>query len=89
MRLSRQAIAEIVAKRAARADLPGRYRSHSLRRGMATSAHRNGMQIQDIARLGRWKTLDSVLIYIEETDRFTEDIAGLLGLADSPEREES
>lgn len=80
MPLLRPAFADIVEARAEAAGLVGRFRSHSLRRGLATTLARRGMAIQDIARRGGWKTLDVVLAYIEEADLESLDVAGELGL---------
>lgn len=43
---------------------------HSLRRGMATSAHRSGAEFQDIKRQGGWRHDGTVQGYIEEAGRF-------------------
>ncbi len=52
--------------------------SHSLRRGMATSAHRAGASMRDIKRQGGWRHDGTVQGYIEEADRFEENAAGAL-----------
>ncbi len=52
--------------------------SHSLRRGMATSAHRAGADFRDIKRQGGWRHDGTVQGYIEEADRFEENAAGSL-----------
>ncbi len=52
--------------------------SHSLRRGMATSAHRAGAGFQDIKKQGGWRHDGTVQGYIEEASRFTENAAGSL-----------
>lgn len=49
--------------------------SHSLRRGLATSAARAGAPIQAIMRAGRWKQTNTVMEYIEASERFTENAA--------------
>ncbi|MDA8356614.1 MAG: tyrosine-type recombinase/integrase [Actinomycetota bacterium] len=82
VRLQRPAFSEIVRLRAAQAGLSGRFRSHSLRRGMATSAARRGMPIYEIAKRGGWKSLDTVAGYIEEAQRFDTSIGEALGLGD-------
>lgn len=46
------------------------YRSHSLRRGFATEASRNGASFNAIMRQGRWRHEATVLGYIEEGKRF-------------------
>lgn len=52
--------------------------SHSLRRGMATSAHRAGAAYGDIKRQGGWRHDGTVQGYIEEASRFAENAAGSL-----------
>lgn len=52
--------------------------SHSLRRGMATSAHRAGADFKDIKRQGGWRHDGTVQGYIEEAGRFEENAAGSL-----------
>lgn len=52
--------------------------SHSLRRGMATSAHRAGADFQDIKRQGGWRHDGTVQGYIEEAGLFQENAAGML-----------
>ena len=54
--------------------------SHSLRRGMATSAYRAGANLRDIKRQGGWRFDGTVQGYIEEADQFKENaMIGLLG----------
>lgn len=48
---------------------------HSLRRGLATSAHRCGADFQDIKRQGGWKHDGTVHGYIEEAGRFEANAA--------------
>ncbi|QRX82429.1 tyrosine-type recombinase/integrase [Glaciimonas sp. PAMC28666] len=52
--------------------------SHSLRRGLATSAYRAGARFQDIKRQGGWQHDGTVSGYIEEAGRFDENAAGHL-----------
>ncbi len=52
--------------------------SHSLRRGLATAAARAGAPIHTIMRAGRWKQTNTVMEYIEATERFTDNAAALL-----------
>lgn len=52
--------------------------SHSLRRGMATSAHRAGADFQDIKRQGGWRHDGTVQGYIEEASQFQENAVGTL-----------
>lgn len=49
--------------------------SHSLRRGMATSAYRAGANPRDIKRQGGWRHDGTVQGYIEEAGHFTENAA--------------
>lgn len=48
---------------------------HSLRRGLATSAHRSGAHFQDIKRQGGWRHDGTVQGYIEEAGRFKANAA--------------
>ncbi len=52
--------------------------SHSMRRGLATTASRDGVSIPAIMRQGRWKQVDTVMEYIEAAQRFEENAAGLV-----------
>lgn len=52
--------------------------SHSLRRGMATSAHRAGADPRAIKRQGGWRHDGTVQGYIEEAGQFEENAAGNL-----------
>ncbi|WP_229496648.1 site-specific integrase [Massilia polaris] len=52
--------------------------SHSLRRGMATSAHRAGADFRDIKKQGGWRHDGTVQGYIEEAGLFEENAAGSL-----------
>ena len=54
------------------------FSSHSMRRGLATTASRDGVSIPAIMRQGRWKQVDTVMEYIEATQRFEENAAGLV-----------
>jgi hypothetical protein len=51
--------------------------SHSLRRGMATSAHRAGANFRDIKKQGGWRHDGTVQGYIEEAGRFEEKPLGV------------
>jgi integrase len=48
---------------------------HSLRRGLATSAHRSGAEFQDIKRQGGWRHDGTVQGYIDEAGRFEANAA--------------
>lgn len=50
--------------------------SHSLRRGLATTASRDGVSLPAIMRQGRWKQVGTVMEYIEAAQRFEENAAG-------------
>lgn len=52
--------------------------SHSLRRGMATSAHRAGAEFLDIKKQGDWRHDGTVQGYIEEAGLFEKNAAGSL-----------
>lgn len=54
------------------------FSSHSMRRGLATIASRDGVSLPAIMRQGRWKQVDTVLEYIEAAQRFEENAAGLV-----------
>lgn len=70
----------ILMTAAALANLPfvSQLSSHSLRRGLATSAYRAGARFQDIKRQGGWRHDSTVSGYIEEAGRFDENAAGHL-----------
>ena len=48
---------------------------HSLRRGLATSAARANSPVHVLMRAGRWKQVNTVIEYIEASERFTENAA--------------
>lgn len=52
--------------------------SHSLRRGLATSAYRAGADLREIKRQGGWRHDGTVQGYIEEAGAFDENAAGAL-----------
>jgi hypothetical protein len=47
-----------------------------MRRGLATTASRDGVSIPAIMRQGRWKQVGTVMEYIEAAQRFEENAAG-------------
>lgn len=49
--------------------------SHSLRRGLATSASRDGASLAAIMRQGRWKHVNTVMEYVDAAQRFEENAA--------------
>ena len=67
----------ILKHRAAEAQLPNAelLSSHSLRRGLATSASLNGASIKAIMRQGRWQHVNTVLGYIEASQLFDDNAA--------------
>jgi integrase len=52
--------------------------AHSLRRGLATSAARAGARMEAIMRSGRWKQTNTVMEYIEASERFVENAANFV-----------
>ncbi len=54
------------------------FSSHSLRRGLATSAANAGAPLQSIMRAGRWKQTNTVMEYIEASERFTDNAASMV-----------
>lgn len=57
---------------------PDDYSGHSLRRGFATSVTRQGSSLEALMRHGRWKNASTVIGYIEESARFSDNPASLL-----------
>lgn len=76
-RLRAAAVNDILASaaRQAKLDYAPDLSSHSLRRGMATSAHRAGARFEDIKRQGGWRHDGTVQGYIEESKLFTDNAA--------------
>lgn len=70
-------VSNILRKRASDAGIPHaeNFTSHSLRRGLATSASRDGASMPAIMRQGRWKNVNTVIEYIEAAQRFDENAA--------------
>ena len=54
------------------------YSSHSLRRGFATEASRQGAPFGTIMRQGRWQHEGTVLGYIDEGKRFDQNAAKII-----------
>lgn len=52
------------------------FSSHSMRRGLATTASREGVSLPAIMRQGRWKQVSTVMEYIEAAQRFEENASG-------------
>lgn len=75
--LTSLSINHILQKRAKEAEIPeaGNLSSHSLRRGLATAASRDGASLAAIMRQGRWKNVNTVMEYIEAAQRFEDNAA--------------
>lgn len=79
--MSGQAVAMVVVRAAETAELEGRYRGHSLRRGGATAASKAGHDLVSIGRYGRWRDGSPVLLgYLEDSDRWTDNPMHGIGL---------
>lgn len=76
--LSVLSVSLILRKRAEEAGIPhaADFTSHSLRRGLATAASRDGASLPAIMRQGRWKNVNTVMEYIDAAQRFEENAAG-------------
>ncbi len=64
--IATRTVSRIVSRAARLASLPARYSSHSLRRGLATTAAQHGVDERVIMRHGRWTTREVVDGYIDE-----------------------
>lgn len=71
------AVNQILKKRALESGLTNAQAlsSHSLRRGLATSASLKGASLKAIMRQGRWQHVNTVLGYIEDSQRFNDNAA--------------
>ncbi|OGT46124.1 MAG: hypothetical protein A3E82_00460 [Gammaproteobacteria bacterium RIFCSPHIGHO2_12_FULL_38_11] len=80
MNLTAAAVNEILKKHAHDAGIENAidFSNHSMRRGLATTASRDGVSIPAIMRQGRWKQVDTVMEYIEAAQRFEENASGLV-----------
>ncbi|MDF3290737.1 tyrosine-type recombinase/integrase [Streptomyces sp. RB6PN23] len=78
-RLTPAAAADVVTRAADAAGLVGQWTGHSLRRGFATAARRNGANLERIGRHGGWADGSRALLaYIEDADRWEDNpVAGL------------
>lgn len=78
-RMTTDAVTDVLNRLARAAGLDGRWTSHSLRRGFATAARRDGKALERIARHGGWADGSTALLgYIEEGDRWTDNpVVGL------------
>lgn len=78
LNITADAVNDILKKRALAANIENAMdlSSHSMRRGLATAASRNGVSLPAIMRQGRWKQVATVMEYIEAAQRFDENAAG-------------
>jgi integrase len=74
--LSPLAVNYILKKRAHQCGLAfaEKLSGHSLRRGLATSASLAGAKLSAIMRQGRWKNLNTVMEYVEASERFSDNV---------------
>lgn len=80
--LSTVSVNKIVRRLATSANLPNpeTYTAHSLRAGGATEAFRSGKPISVVAEHGRWRNLGIAAGYIRETEMWTNNAVGDIGL---------
>ncbi len=73
--LTMLSVSNILRKRAQEVDITNAQElsSHSLRRGLATAASRDGASLAAIMRQGRWKHVNTVMEYVEAAQRFEEN----------------
>jgi len=78
LNITADSVNEILKKHAFSAGIENamNFSSHSMRRGLATTASRDGVSLPAIMRQGRWKQVDTVMEYIEAAQRFEENAAG-------------
>jgi hypothetical protein len=68
-RMTIEAASDIVKRSIERTGLPGRWRSHSTRRGFVKTARKAGVDIVRIGRHGGWDDKSKALIgYVDEDD---------------------
>lgn len=80
-RMTTEAAAEVVEKAGTAAGLDGQWSGHSLRRGFATAARRNGSDMLRIGRTGGWADGSRALLgYMEDADRVAESPLVGIGL---------
>jgi site-specific recombinase XerD len=74
------ALTQIIKRQAKACQLPNpeAFSSHSLRRGLATSASHKGASLKAIMRQGRWQHVGTVSGYIEEGQRFEDNAAAAI-----------
>lgn len=70
----------IIKKYAAQFHFPNAdlFSGHSLRRGLATSASQKNVPIKTIMRQGRWRHVNTVMQYVDDSQIFEENAAGML-----------
>jgi site-specific recombinase XerD len=74
-RMTGQAIADVIRRRALAAGLGGKWSGHSVRRGLATEMHRAGAERRAIERQGGWsENSRAVAGYIDDADRWLDDV---------------
>ena len=78
--ISSVSVNQIIKKRALQAEIKSahEFSSHSMRRGLATSASRDGAGIASIMRQGRWKQVNTVMEYVEAAERFSDNVVNSL-----------
>lgn len=78
-RMTPDAAADVVTRLGADALLSGQWTGHSMRRGFATEARRNGHDLERIGRHGGWADGSRALLgYLEDADRWTHNpVSGL------------
>ncbi|MGS2592105.1 integrase [Streptomyces hebeiensis] len=88
-RMTIEAASDIVQRSIERTGLPGRWRSHSSRRGFVKSARKAGVDIVQIGRHGGWDDKSKALIgYVDEDDAQGEsNPLAQIGRAAAAERE--
>lgn len=88
--LSHLAVNFILKKRANECGLTyaDQFSGHSLRRGLATSATLAGTNIAAIMRQGRWKQVNTIIEYVDASNRFSDNVLSKIlqstGLEDEP-----
>lgn len=74
-RMTGQAVAQAIQRRARAAGLGGHWSGHSVRRGLATEMHKAGKGRRAIERQGGWsEDSRAVAGYIDDADRWLEDV---------------
>jgi integrase len=81
LKLSTNAVAEIVQRRAALAGLDAKsFSGHSMRSGFATTAAAAGIEERVIMRQTRYRSIAAVRRYIQEGELFARNLAMEIGL---------